>query len=108
MATLVEQVIDRDGLDPLPYAAASGGGDDFANTGIQFIHVKNGDSSPHTVTVVTPAEVDGLEVADREIAVPAGEERFIGPFPTSWYGLTTQLTYDAVTAVTLALLRVGT
>lgn len=107
MATLTKQSVVRTGLEP-SYDAASSGGDEFANTGAEFIHVKNGDGSPHTVTIETPNLVDGtLAIADRDVVVPAGEERMIGPFPVGTYndgdGLV-QLTYDAVTSVTIALL----
>jgi hypothetical protein len=108
MATLTVQNIVRAGLEP-SYDAAAAGGDEFANTGDEFIHVKNGDGSSHTVTIETPATVDGLAVADRDVAIPAGEERMIGPFPGSTYndgdGMV-QLTYDGVTSVTLAVLKV--
>ena len=110
MATLTVQTISRTGLEP-SYAAAAAGGDEFANTGDEFLHIKNGDASSHTVTIETPGNVDGLAVADRAVAVGAGEERMIGPFPTSVYndsGDLVQLTYDAVTAVTVAIVKPGT
>lgn len=109
MATLSSQSINRTGLEP-SFASCASGGDEFVNNGNEFIYVKNGDGSPHTVTIATPATVDGLAVADREVAVPAGEERIIGPFPKATYDDTAgkvQLTYDAVTSLTIAVLKLG-
>lgn len=109
MATLSAQQMSRSGLEP-SYASAAGGGDEFVNTGEEFIHIKNGDGSSHTVTIETPNLVDGLAIADRAVAIPGGEERMIGPFPTSTYNdanQKVQLTYDAVTSVTIAIIKHG-
>lgn len=102
MATLTVQTVTRSGLSP-SFTAASAGGDAFPNAGNVFHVVKNGDSSAHTVTYVTQATEDGLEIADREVAIPAGEERWTGPFPKETYNDGTghvQVTYDGVTGLT--------
>jgi len=109
MATLTVQTISRSGLEP-SYSSCAGGGDEFANSGDEFIHIKNGHSSTQTVTIETPATVDGLAVADREVAIPATSERLIGPFPSNTYndsGGLVQLTYDSVTSLTIAILEPG-
>ena len=109
MATLSVQTISRDGLEAT-YDAAAGGGDEFTNSGDEFIHIKNGDVSAMTLTIVTQATVDGQAVGDRTVAVPAGEERIVGPFPTGTYNDGTgkvQLTYSAVTSLTIAALKLG-
>ena len=109
MAEITAQTISRTGLNTT-YAAAAGGGDEFVNNGDEFIHIKNGDGSPHTVTIVTAATVDGLDVDDRAVAIPAGEERMIGPFAASTYNDANgnvQLTYDAVTSITIAIIKPG-
>jgi hypothetical protein len=107
MATLAAQQVVRAGITPA-YVAAAGGGDDFVNTGVEIIHIKNGDASPHTITIVTPNLVDGdLAVTDRAVVVPAGGEKMIGPFPTGTYNDgegKVSLTYDAVTSVTIAII----
>lgn len=59
-----------------------------SNTGRSFIEVENTDASAHTVTVVTSATVDDLDVADRTVSVPAGQKRYIGPFPITTYNQT--------------------
>ena len=110
MAELAVQQISRTGLSPT-YAACGAGGDEFVNSGDEFIHIKNGHTGTQTVTIATPATVDGLAVADRDVAVPSGEERMIGPFPAATYNdgdSKVQLTYDAVTLLTIAVVKPGT
>jgi len=110
MATLTAQTIVRTGLEAT-YAACAAGGDEFVNTGDEFIHIKNAAVGDQTVTIETPATVDGLAVADRDVVVTAAEERFIGPFSTSVYNdgdAKVQLTYDAVVTLTIAIIKPGT
>jgi hypothetical protein len=105
MATLTKQEVTRGGLE-VTYGAAASGGDEFVNTGSEHIRIKNDDSSTHTVTIITTATVDGLAVDDRQVSIPAGEERAIGPFPPKVYNNSSsmvQLTYDDVTSVTIAI-----
>lgn len=86
--------------------AANAGGDTFTNTGAEVLIVKNGHSSPQTVTVVTSQTSDGLAVADRAVAVANGAEVALGPWPRYVYGSTVSLTYSGVTALTVAVLKV--
>lgn len=105
MATLVVDTITRDGLNPTMVAAA-GGGDQFANTGKEFVEVDNADAAPMTATFVTQKTVDGQAVGDRAVTVPAGERRIIGPFDPSVYNDSNgnlQITYSAVTSVTVGV-----
>lgn len=109
MATLTSQEIVRAGVEP-SYAACAGGGDEFVNTSKEFVHIKNGAGATQTVTFATPATVDGLAVANRDVAIPAGEERMIGPFPASTYSdanAKVQMTYDAVVTLTIAVVIVS-
>lgn len=113
MATLTVQQIDEDGLEA-SYDAASAGGDDFQNSpaGRIFLHVKNGDASSHTVTVAaneSTIQIDGLGTVtkdDASVAIPAGEERFLGPFAYGAFGSSPAITYDAVTDVTIAAIKI--
>jgi len=110
MATLTAQTVVRAGLEAT-YASCAAGGDEFVNTGDEFIHIKNAAVADQTVTIATPATVDGLAVADRAVVITASEERFIGPFPSSTYNdanSKVQLTYDAVITMTIAVLKPGT
>lgn len=112
MAALTTQTITHAGLE-MTYASAAAGGDTFTPGDRVFIHIKNGDASDHSVTVATPGSVDGdLAVADVTVAVTAGEERMIGPFPAQHFAdpaLTgaAALTYTAVTSVTIAVLELA-
>ncbi len=110
MPTLTVQSIVRAGLETT-YAACDAGGDEFANSGDEFIHIKNDAVAEQILTIETAATVDGLAVADRTVAIPASEERMIGPFPTSAYNDgddLVQLTYDAVVTLTIAIIKPGT
>jgi len=106
---LTVQDMSRDGLEAT-YTAANADGHVVDNQSDRrmFLHVKNGDSGSHTVTVATPNTVDGLAVTDLSVAVPAGEDRFIGPFPAPVYNSSGQISvsFDAVTSVTIAAIRV--
>lgn len=109
MATLTVQSVTLTGLNPA-YVAASGGGDDFVNDGKTFLHVKNGGASPITVTVATPAQVGGLDLADVAVSVPNAGERMIGPFQTNLFNASTgktSISYSGVTSVTVAAIRVS-
>ena len=84
MAVLAVQQITRAGLDAA-LAAAAAGGDAFANTGRAFLRVSNAHlSAARTVTIASqlPAGAipQGAAKSDVIVAVPASEERFIGPF----------------------------
>lgn len=98
------------------YGAAAAGGDSFPNATDEttFLVVKNGSASPITATinpVITSAKVPGvgtLTVAAISESVPASGERWIGPFPVAFNeasGLV-NVTYSAVTTVTVAAVRV--
>ena len=113
MPTISVQNLVEGGLSPT-YASADAGGDTFANASGErsFIHVKNADASPHTVTIAANAAsynipgIGALTKSDIEVTVPAGEDRFIGPIPVSAFGTAPDIQYDAVTDVTIAVLRV--
>jgi hypothetical protein len=117
MATnlIAVQDIARTGLEPTYTAATSGAdGDVWQNEGRRtFLHVKNGSGGSIDVTITTPNTVDGLAVADLVVAVPAGEERMIGPFPRIYEAYDTdnsiesaiQATYSSVTSLTVAAIK---
>jgi hypothetical protein len=47
--------------------------------------IKNGGSETTKVTIVTNGTEAGLAIADREVEIPAGESRIIGPFDRAAY-----------------------
>lgn len=111
MAELSVQTVDEDGIEPT-YSSADSGGDTYVNdSDRRFIHVKNGDTSSHTVTiaaVVSSVERPGygtLSVPDLSVSVPASGEKLIGPIPKDGYGTKPDIQYDAVTSVTIAALE---
>lgn len=108
MATLTIQPVPHTGLTPT-LAAASAGGDSAPTGAGVFLVVKNGDASSHTVTLVTPGTVDSLAVADRAVTVAAGATSYV-PLTSVYRNPTSGLaswTYDAVTSVTVGVLRVS-
>jgi hypothetical protein len=109
MTQLTVQDMSASGLSP-SYTAADSGGDSFVWGRYAFVHVKNDDSGEHTVTITeqhdsAPA---GYQEVDLSVAVPAGEERMIGPLDREAYqdpdGLV-QMSYDAETSVTVAAIE---
>ena len=109
MATLAVQQIDTDGLKAV-YSACSAGGDTFPNGDRVLVHVKNGDSTDHTVTVpaqvsqVTLSPYGVIALADLVIPVVQAEDEFF-VVPRGSQGGNPTLTYDAVTSMTIAVMR---
>lgn len=108
MATLTAQQIDTSGIAP-SYAAADVAGDVFAHAADVFVHIKNGDASSHTASVVSQfTDSPGISAANLDITVPAGEERMFGPFNGRVFANSdgnVEITYDDVTSVTVAVLK---
>lgn len=109
MADITVQTISRSGLEAT-YQACAGGGDKFVNTGVEFIHIKNVDVADKTLTMALQATVDGQSVAAKTVVITAGEERLVGPFPTAYNDSQSKvnLTYSAVTSLTIAVLKLST
>jgi hypothetical protein len=107
MAALANQSVKRAGLKPA-YATAAEAGDTFLPGENVFLHVKNDSEAAKTVTIVTPKKVVGAEIADIAVAVPAEEDRLIGPFPAQHFAAAddgrADVTYSAVTELTVAAL----
>src|SRR5436853_540222 len=105
MATLTVQRPALTGITP-SYAAAAGGGDVFANDGYTVAHIKNASVGSITVTAAAP----GAFNAAVAVAIPAGEERIIGPFTDKQRfnngSGQVALTYTGVTTLTVGIFRV--
>lgn len=107
MATLTTQTAALAGLS-VSYASAAAGGDQCATGQGLVLLVDNGDASSHTVTLATPGTVDGLAIADRTVTVAAGATAVI-PLNDIYRDPSTgraSLTYDGVTSVKVAVVRV--
>ena len=91
----------------LAWANPSGGGDTFINTGREAVLIKS--ILPNTVTIATPATVDGLAVADRVVGIGGNQTAFLGPFPRSTYtdpeGLV-HLALGGTAGVQIAVIRI--
>lgn len=101
------QDVNRNGLTPT-YGAANAGGNTVPNNGQVLLHVKNGSGASINVTIATSVAMDGLELPDRVVAVPANSEKIIGPFPPKTYNTASGellVTFSSVTTVTIAALR---
>jgi hypothetical protein len=105
MAVLVVQSTSLTGLAPA-FVAAGAGGDTFANDGATLLHVKNGGGGSIDVTVDSTQQCSHGFDHNVVVAVPAGGERVIGPFPTRRFGETASVSYSGVTTVTVAAVRV--
>lgn len=99
------------------YTAATADGEAFDNASEDvIIHIVNGGGGACVLTVQTPMQQDGLDVAERTVSVPAGEDRFVGPFQRSIYGKLDStlgiphavwIDTDVQTSVTLAVMKVA-
>lgn len=108
MTTLATQRVTQTGLHPSYTAAAAS---QKLKPGLRtFIHVKNGDSSSHTVTINDPTSISPPGAVafnpDVTVAVPAGEDRLI-PVPPRFgdpadSGLAA-LTWSATTSMSVAV-----
>jgi hypothetical protein len=109
-SALTVQTISLSGVTP-SYAAANVDGHEFTNDGKTFLQVKNTSGSPITVTLQTPATVDGVALADPTVSVPATTgDKMIGPFPTRAFnqsGGVVYVDFSAVTNVTVSAFHLG-
>lgn len=84
MATLTVVDITRSGVDVVG-ATPGVSGDEWANTGREFIEVKNASGGSINVTLDLKGTIDGLAITDKVIAVGDGVTKAIGPFPKGIY-----------------------
>lgn len=111
MALLDVTPITQDGVDQDAAAvAADVAGDSVKASSGLFIHVINGDGSPHTATVAKPKSATlcppfgELDIDDIIITIPAGESRsFTIPQGFADASGNYVWTYDAITSVTTAV-----
>ena len=110
MATLTAQSPKR-GANSISFSAPSAGGDDFANSGTELLLVQHTNSAgtQKTLTIVTPAVVDGdLSVADRQIVIGPGELHMLGPWPTNTYNDSqgkVSFSFDATNDLQVAVIK---
>ncbi|OXM73087.1 MULTISPECIES: hypothetical protein [Amycolatopsis] len=104
--SVATQPIVKTGVAPVLTAPVADG--DIIDTGRVFLQVTNGGGSPVTVTVQATVEVDGLDLEDLVVSVPAAGTRLIGPLSRATFGQLTgsadvgraYVDYSSVTDVT--------
>lgn len=101
MAALALNSVSLTGTPPT-FGAATSGGDTFTNTGTCYLHVKTAGTAC-TVTVSGSSPCDQGFTHDAVVAIGATAEARIGPFPIKRFGRNGNITYTAVTGVTVAL-----
>lgn len=108
MATLTPQVVVLTGITPT-LVAAEAGGDEFVNSGRDFIHIKNTNAAAIDVTINSQTDCNQGVDHDAVVNIPATTgEKFIGPFPKDRFddaANKVQITYSAVTDVTIGIVR---
>lgn len=108
MATLTATTLSRSGVSIEDNdVAAAAGGDQFANTGQEYVIIKNA-GSEITATFATGMTVDSLAVANKDVTCGASETTVVGPFPPGWYNDANgyvQITYSSVTSVTILVVK---
>lgn len=104
MALMTAQSPLHTGKQPT-YGAANASDTVKWNNSAQFLIVKNGGGGSINVTVVVPGTKFGQNNPDIVVAVPAGEERWIGPFDQDMADSDNLITvqYSGTTSVTSAL-----
>ena len=101
------QSIVLTGLEPSFASAADE--DSFVNDGRTFLVVKNGSGSSIDVTVNSVVLCNYGFDHDLTIAVPAGEERWIGSFPVGRFNSSegkVVVGYSSITTVTAAAVKI--
>jgi hypothetical protein len=111
--TLTPSAYTRAGLDLATEAAADATGNNWVNSGKEFLYVDNQGAVTCNVTLVyntTSQTFDGQAVANKVVAVAAGARKIIGPFPTGIYNdvnSKANVSYDQVASVKVLLLSRG-
>ena len=79
MATINAQKVSLAGLNP-SFANVAAGGDQFANSGREVVHLQNTSLGALNVTIDSPVDCNQGFTHDVVVSVPAESERIIGPF----------------------------
>lgn len=104
---LAIQKISLAGLNPA-FTAATALGDEFVNSGRDYLHVINGGVNPVAVTVDSQTRCNQGFDHNVTVDVPAGGEARIGPFPQNRFNDDaghTHVTYSDAVGVTVAVVE---
>lgn len=92
------------------YSPATEEGHKVENNGRVILHVCNDSEDTVTAKILSGYVRAGLKLADREVPIEAGKQKFIGPFATDIYNQTDggagqiYVDYSATEGVTVAAL----
>lgn len=103
---ITAQQVTSAGLAPA-FEPANVDGNSYVLRQARALRVKNGSAAAVNVTLPTPGTVDGLAIADRVVAVPAGADMVIGLGRGDVHRQpdgTVHVDYSAVASVTVAVL----
>ena len=111
MATLTKQVVTLAGQE-LSVAAAAAGGDQFLNSGKDFLLVRNGHAdTARTVTINSQLACSYGSDHDIAVVCAAQKDTMIGPFPKNRFNNTTGyvlITYsDSAANLSVAVIEVA-
>jgi len=107
--SLARQQLSDTGL-MAAYSPAAAEGHSIENNGKIILHVCNDSEADITVKILSGYVRAGLKLADREVPVEAGKQKFIGPFDPDIYNQTDggagqiYVDYSATEDVTVAAL----
>ena len=107
--SLARQQLSDTGL-MAAYSPAAAEGHSIENNGKIILHVCNDSEADITVKILSDYVRAGLKLADREVPVEAGKQKFIGPFDPDIYNQTDggagqiYVDYSATEDVTVAAL----
>jgi len=109
-ATEITAVAPARAINLLAGESANTAGNYFANNGQQLLIIESTGAGTATVTIATPLTIDGEAVADKVVAIGAGERHLLGFFPPAWYNDAesyVQLSYSAVVDIKVAVITTG-
>ena len=107
--SLARQQLTDSGL-MAAYSPAAAEGHAVENNGRVILHVCNDSEEEVTVKILSGYVRAGLKLADREVLIEAGKQKFIGPFATDIYNQTdggagqVYVDYSVTEGVTVAAL----
>ena len=111
MAAITVQNISLTASLTPSFAAASSGGDYFANNGKIFLYIKNANvGAPRTVTINSQVNCNYGHDHNIEVTVPASSEELVGFFSTDRFNDVSgrvQITYSSEADLTVAAISVG-
>jgi len=92
----------------ITYTSVNSGGDTVSNNGRVLLLFQNGSGSDYDITFTTTTTVDGEDVADKTVTVPANGDYVAGPFERQFYNNSNgkiDISYSGTTSLTVAAVQ---